>query len=135
MEHDDGQRIIGFGFFAGVVGAHNGMIAYGKRSGLYHLQRVFQLTDLRQLMHTYFGLRLPTVKIAVTGSGRVAGGILEIMNLMCIIEVEPDEYLERQFSYPVYVHLKSVNLYKHKLTGMYNRDDFHAHPYDYQCIF
>ena len=31
LEHDDGQRIIGFGFFAGVVGAHNGMMAYGNR--------------------------------------------------------------------------------------------------------
>src|SRR5205814_6108414 len=29
LEHEDGQRIIGFGFFAGVVGAHNGMMAYG----------------------------------------------------------------------------------------------------------
>ncbi|MBN8790597.1 MAG: hypothetical protein J0I84_26260 [Terrimonas sp.] len=37
LEHDDGQRIIGFGFFAGVVGAHNGLMAYGKRTGLYNL--------------------------------------------------------------------------------------------------
>jgi len=40
LEHEDGQRIIGFGFFAGVVGAHNGMMAYGKRTGLYNLDRV-----------------------------------------------------------------------------------------------
>ncbi|MGZ3940536.1 MAG: alanine dehydrogenase, partial [Flavisolibacter sp.] len=40
MEHEDGQRIIGFGFFAGVVGAHNGMMAYGERTGLFHLDRV-----------------------------------------------------------------------------------------------
>ena len=33
LEHEDGQRIIGFGFFAGVVGAHNGMMAYGSRTG------------------------------------------------------------------------------------------------------
>src|SRR5665213_2559175 len=26
LEHKDGTRIIGFGFFAGVVGAHNGMM-------------------------------------------------------------------------------------------------------------
>ena len=35
LEHDDGQRIIGFGFFAGIVGAHNGMMAYGNRTGLF----------------------------------------------------------------------------------------------------
>src|ERR1017187_5583082 len=35
LEHDDGTRIIGFGFFAGVVGAHNGMMAYGNRTSSY----------------------------------------------------------------------------------------------------
>ena len=135
LEHEDGQRIIGFGFFAGIVGAHNGMMAYGNRTGLYQLDRVYKSTDLRQLMHTYFGLRLPPVKIAVTGSGRVASGILEIMNLMGVVEVEPDEYLQREFTYPVYVHLKSAGLYKHKLSGGYNRDDFHAHPENYVSLF
>ena len=33
MEHEDGQRILGFGFFAGIVGAHNGMMSYGQRTG------------------------------------------------------------------------------------------------------
>ena len=32
LEHTDGTRIIGFGFFAGVVGAHNGIMAYGTRT-------------------------------------------------------------------------------------------------------
>ncbi|MBE7170395.1 MAG: alanine dehydrogenase [Williamsia sp.] len=135
LEHEDGQRIIGFGFFAGLVGAHNGMMAYGNRSRLYQLNRVHESSDLRQLMHTYFGLRLPPVKIAVTGSGRVASGILEIMNLMGVIEVEPEEYLVREFSYAVYVHLKSTGLYKHKLTGKYNREEFHAAPADYGSLF
>jgi saccharopine dehydrogenase (NAD+, L-lysine-forming) len=81
LEHEDGQRIIGFGFFAGIVGAHNGIMAYGNRSGSYHLGRVAEVKDYRELIHTYFGLKLPKLKIAVTGSGRVAHGILEIMNL------------------------------------------------------
>lgn len=135
LEHEDGQRIIGFGFFAGVVGAHNGMMAYGTRTGLYKLGRVHESTDLRQLMHTYFGLRLPPVKIAVTGSGRVASGILEIMNLMGVVEVEPEEYLQREFTYAVYVHLKSPGLYRHQLSDTYNREDFHARPENYSSLF
>lgn len=135
LEHEDGQRIIGFGFFAGVVGAHNGMMAYGTRTGSYDLAKVHDHKTFRKLIHTYFGLRLPTIKVAVTGSGRVASGILEIMNLLGIIEVEPEEYLERAFSYPVYVHLKGANLYRHKETGKYNREDFHLNPQEYNCIF
>ena len=135
LEHDDGQRIIGFGFFAGVVGAHNGMMAYGNRTGLYKLERVYKQRSFRELIHTYFGLRLPNVKIAVTGSGRVAHGILEIMNLMGIHEVEPDDYLRRRFSYPVYTQLKGADLYRNKITGKYSRTDFHTHPEKYECTF
>lgn len=134
LTHDDGQRILGFGFFAGVVGAHNGMMAYGERTKLYHLKRIKGLS-LNALIHLYFELKLPTLKIAVTGSGRVAKGIIEVMNLMDIQEVEPDEYLTKMFNYPVYVHLKGADLYKHKKTGKYTREDFHAHPQQYNCLF
>ncbi len=135
LEHEDRQRILGFGFFAGIVGAHNGMWAYSKRTGTYNLCRVGECKDYKQLINTYFGLKLPDIKVAVTGSGRVASGVLEIMNLMDIIEVEPDEFLQRQFSYPVYVHLKGQDLYKHKVTGKYNREDFHTNPGNYSSKF
>jgi alanine dehydrogenase len=135
FEHDDGTRIIGFGFFAGVVGAHNGMMAYGNRTGAFALERVYKQKNFQQLIHTYFGLKLPLLKIAVTGSGRVAHGILEIMNLMEIHEAEPDEYLEQKFTYPVYVHLKGADLYGDKLTGKYSRISFHEHPENFNCLF
>lgn len=135
LTHEDGQRILGFGFFAGVVGAHNGMMAYGNRTGLFKLNRVYQQKDYRNLIHTYFGLKLPNVKIAVTGSGRVAHGVLEIMNLLGIHEVEPFDYLHKQFAYPVYVDLKGRDLYRRKDDGTYNRVNFHEHPEEYECTF
>lgn len=135
LEHSDGTRIIGFGFFAGIVGAHNGMMAFGKRTGKFELQRVNSSKNLQYLIHTYFGLHLPAIKIAVTGSGRVAHGILEIMNLMGIHEVEPEDYLQRDHEYPVYVHLKGSNLYRHKKSGQYSRVDFHENPKSYECLF
>ncbi len=135
LEHQDGTRIIGFGFFAGIVGAHNGMLAYGNRTGLFKLQRVGTVNSFQKLVHTYFGLKVPVMKITVTGSGRVAHGVLEIMNLLGIHEVEPADYLDREFTYPVYVHLKGVDLYAHKTTGTYHREDFHLHPENYDCLF
>lgn len=135
LRHEDGQRIIGFGFFAGIVGAHNGMMAYANRTGAFHLKRVYQQKDFKTLIHTYFGLKLPKVKIAVTGSGRVAHGILEIMNLMGVIEVEKEDYKRREFSYPVYVQTKGSDLYRHKEGQPYNRDHFHLHPQEYDCVF
>ena len=135
LEHEDGQRLIGFGFFAGIVGAHNGIMAYGNRSKEFKLSRVKEVKDYMELVHTYFGLKLPNIKIAITGSGRVAHGILEIMNLMDVQEVEPDEYTSRAYAYPVYVHLKGGDLYRHKTNNTYDRNDFHAHPENYHCLF
>jgi alanine dehydrogenase len=135
LEHEDGARIIGFGFFAGVVGAHNGMMAYGNRTGALHLDRVNSAKTFQHLIHNYFGLKIPNIKIAVTGSGRVAHGLLEIMNLMGIHEVEPEDYLEKQFTYPVYVHLKGADLYRPKNGSLYNREHFHNYPELYECLF
>jgi saccharopine dehydrogenase (NAD+, L-lysine forming) len=135
LEHEDGQRLIGFGFFAGIVGAHNGIMAYGNRTKEFKLGRVKEVKDYMELIHTYFGLKLPNIKIAITGSGRVAHGILEIMNLMDVQQVEPDEYISREYAYPVYVHLKGGDLYRHKINITYDRNDFHAHPENYHCLF
>ena len=135
LEHEDGTRIIGFGFFAGIVGAHNGMMAYGKRTGSFHLEKVNATKNLQYLIHTYFGLKLPNIRIAITGSGRVAHGLLEIMNLLGIHEVEPDDFCKKIFTYPVYVHLKGADIYSRKNDGKYNRDDFHDNPENYVSKF
>jgi saccharopine dehydrogenase (NAD+, L-lysine-forming) len=134
LEYEDGQRILGFGFFAGVVGAHNGIMAFGRRTGAYQLDRVYKQRSFRELIHNYFGLRLPNIKIAVTGSGRVAHGILEVMNLLEVIEVEPADYVARSYNYPVFTQLKGADLYCPP-TGKYNREDFHRQPSAYECLF
>lgn len=135
LEHEDGQRILGFGFFAGIVGAHNGMMAYGNRTGKYNMGRVGDRKDYKDLINSYFELKLPNVKIALTGSGRVSSGILEILNLLDVKEVETVDYLKREFEYPVFVHLKSADLYEHKINKTYSREDFHKNPSAYNCKF
>ncbi len=135
LEHQDGQRIIGFGFFAGVVGAHNALFTYGQRTGLFNLPRVFSCNNYNTLIRHYFGLKLPNIKIALTGSGRVAQGAIDVMNLMGIIEVEPEDYLARSFTYPVYVQLKGGNLYTHSKFKTYKRNHFHQYPTEYESCF
>lgn len=131
----DEQRILGFGLFAGIVGAHNGLLTYGKKFGLYHLPAAHTVDDFPELINTYRKNRLPAIKIAVTGSGRVAAGIVEVMTHLDIESVEPEDYLTHQYDYPVYTHLKGSNLYARKDNGLYYRDDFHANPSMYKCLF
>ena len=57
------------------------------------------------------------------------------MNLLGIHEVEPEDYLIKEFVYPVYVHLKGADLYRPKDGNAYKREHFHIHPELYDCLF
>ncbi|RFS26874.1 alanine dehydrogenase [Chitinophaga silvatica] len=135
LVHPDGQRILGFGFFAGVVGAHNGLMAYGEKTHSFHFKRVYTMHDFQALIGHYFGIKLPPIKIIITGSGRVAAGALEIMGLLGIKYIPPEEYLINQYAYPVYTQLKAGELYLRKNDKTYSRSDFHQHPESYECRF
>lgn len=135
LTHTDGQRILGFGFFAGVVGAHNGLLTYGKKYGKYNLKPAYECASFDEMVAQYNEVYLPPIKIAVTGSGKVASGIVEVMTRFDIDYVEPEDFLEKHFDYPVYTHLKGNTLYVRKDNGTYHRDDFHSYPQDYQAVF
>lgn len=135
LTHTDGQRILGFGFFAGIVGAHNGLLAYGRRTGKFSLPPAHQIGSLDGIRSVYDDLVLPPVRIVVTGGGKVAAGILEIMNSLDVEFIEPEDFLANDYDYPVYTHLKGPSLYVRKDNGRYSREDFHTHPGQYRCLF
>ena len=135
LTHSDEQRILGFGLFAGIVGAHNGLMAYGKKTGQYKLPAAHMLKSYEDVIKSYDDIKLPNVKIAVTGSGKVAAGVLDVMTRLDIEPVEPADYLTHEYEYPVYTHLKGMSLYARKDNGLFHRDDFHAHPEAYKCLF
>lgn len=135
LTHTDGQRILGFGYYAGVVGAHNGLLTYGKKFGKFQLRPAHECRSFAEMTDQYQDVYLPPIRIAVTGAGKVASGIVEIMDQFDIEYVEAEDFLEKQFDYPVYTHLKGHTLYVRKDNGTYHRDDFHHYPQDYQCVF
>jgi saccharopine dehydrogenase (NAD+, L-lysine forming) len=135
LTHDDGHRVVGFGYWAGVVGAHNGLLTYGKKSGNFDLQPVHSFKNFAALKESYETFFVPNIKIAVTGSGRVATGVLDILNYLDIAEVSPQDFLDKTFDYPVFTHLKGTDLYARQDDGTYRRDDFHKNPEAYYCQF
>ncbi|MFI5196598.1 MAG: NAD(P)-dependent oxidoreductase [Chitinophagales bacterium] len=133
--HSDDQRILGFGLFAGIVGAHNGLLTYGRKFGLYDLPAAHKVRSQNELMAAYEHIKLPNIKIVMTGSGKVASGVLEVLTQLDIEAVEPTDFLTHQYEYPVFTHLKGASLYARKDNGLFHRDDFHAHPEAYKCLF
>jgi saccharopine dehydrogenase (NAD+, L-lysine-forming) len=134
LTHTDGQRILGFGFYAGLVGAHNGILTYGKKFGKFDLKPAHACSDFAEMTAQYQDIYLPNLKIVVTGAGKVAAGIVEIMNLLDVEYIEAEDFLEKEYDYPVYTHLKGPSLYVRKDDGSYHRDDFHADPQSYECL-
>jgi len=135
LTHSDEQRILGFGLFAGIVGAHNGLLTYGRKFGLYNLPPAHSVRSFRKLTASYEDIKLPNIKIAVTGSGKVAAGVLEIMVQMDIEPIEPEDYFKNEYEYPVYCHFKGRTLYARIDDGSFHREDFHSHPEHYKCLF
>lgn len=135
LTHDDGHRVVGFGYWAGVVGAHNGLLTYGQRTGAYKLNPVHTMKNFLELKESYEAFFVPPIKIVVSGSGRVSTGVLDILNYLDIAEVTPQDYLEKQFEYPVFTHLKGKDLYARISDGKYDREGFHKRPHEYECKF
>ena len=135
LTYPDEQRILGFGLYAGIVGAHNGLMTYGKKFRLYDLPAAHTVKSYKDLMIAYERIKLPNIKIVMTGSGKVASGVLDVLTRLDIEAVEPTDFLTHQYDYPVFTHLKGATLYARGDNNLFHRDDFHAHPEAYKCLF
>ena len=135
LTNEQGIRLIAFGRFAGIVGAHNGLMAYGNRTGAFQLGRVGSFKDQAALYNSYKTIKLPPVKIVLTGNGRVAKGAVETLEAMGIKQVGIEDYLSQTFEYPVYVQLDSDKLYHRKDGGAFEFSHFFQQPSEYACNF
>ena len=90
-------RVVAFGRWAGVVGAYNGLRAFGLRYGTYDLKPASACRDLAELKRELGKVDLGKTRMAVTGGGRVAGGATEILDAAGISQVSPEVYLQQAF--------------------------------------
>jgi saccharopine dehydrogenase (NAD+, L-lysine-forming) len=131
----EGNRVIGFGRFAGIVGAYNGIMAYGKKYNLFDLKPAHLCFDKKEVFAEAEKARLSNIKIVVTGSGRVANGACETLGAMNIRKVTPYEFLNYSFREAVYVQLHSADYFIAKDKSSFSAYEFHHHPADFHCTF
>jgi hypothetical protein len=129
------SRLVAFGRFAGVIGAYNGIMMYGLKHKLFHLERAYKLISVFVIWEQCNRLKLPPIKIAITGSGRVAAGAEETLQACQIRKVSPKEFLERKFDGPVYTVLGSSDYHIHKECKTFDRQEFHSNPERYNSDF
>ncbi|MFN3529123.1 MAG: NAD(P)-dependent oxidoreductase [Bacteroidia bacterium] len=132
---DNGKRAVAFGHYAGVVGTHNGLLAYGQRTKAYQLKPAHAFRDYAEMRASYTGINLPPMKVVVTGTGRVGAGAVEMLSVAGLRKVRPEEFLQESFREAVYCELRSKDLYRHKNDLSWDGAHFHAHPSEYVSIF
>lgn len=138
LTNENRQRVIAFGRFAGIVGAHNGMMTYGKRTGKFELNQMHQYDDYAAAIAYYETLDLPEMKIVLTGSGRVANGAAEVLDYMGIKKISPEDFLTQKYNEAVYTQLECKDYVSRR--GQDKHEEFEAqhfydNPTEYESIF
>ena len=136
LTDDNGARVIAFGKFAGMVGAHNAMWTYAQRTGSYSLPRINTLKDYAAAKAVYRNTEFPACKIVLTGTGRVSGGAALVLEDMGVQKVQPMAFITEQFDGPVYTQVNSFYYAKRKDGRMFDSvQDFYQNPKDYESDF
>ena len=130
-----GNRLVAFGRYAGIVGAYNALLSYGKRFKLFSIRRAYECFDVNDLKRELRKVTLPPIKIVLTGAGRVARGAMETLDTANIRKVNVDEFLAVTYDEPVYVQLSSADYHVRKAGGSFSRDEFHKYPDRYDANF
>lgn len=135
LKAQNGKRLLGFGRFAGIVGAYNGFLTYGLKSGKYNLNPAHSCKDRVELENELSKIVLADEKIIVTGNGRVGHGIMEIMKKSGINEVSKFEFLNNKFDEPVFVHLDVIDYNERSDGSESDKYDFYKNPKLYKSSF
>jgi alanine dehydrogenase len=132
---ENNSRLIGFGRYAGLVGAYNGFRALGLRDGLFQLPKVEDLPDLEAVKAELDKISLPNIKILLTGTGKVAKGAKEILDHLNIKEVSDALYLTSEFTEPVYCRADVMEYNKRKDGKVGEKYHFYKDPSGYESNF
>ncbi len=135
ITNEKGIRLVAFGRYAGIVGAYNAFRAYGLKTNLFALPKASEIADQKALIKELKNLRLPNIKILLTGKGRVGNGAREMLVGMGLKEATVEEYLEKNFEVPVFCQIDVLDYNRRKDGQVKGETDFFKNPADYESIF
>lgn len=130
------KRVIGFGRYAGIVGCYNAFLTYGLKSGKFDLKPAHLCADRKEVEDELKKVVLPqNFRILLTGFGRVGHGAQEIIDLLPIKEVSPEEFLNKEFDEPIYAQLEVEDYFGKKDGGEFSKSEFYSNPEIYKSTF
>ncbi len=136
LTNEFGIRLLGFGRFAGIVGAYNAFRAWGEMTHDYSLKPAHECADRREMESELIKVKLPSkAKIVITGGGRVASGAQEIFSAMHLKQVTPKKYLNDDFNGVVFTQLEVSDYYERKDGREFKNADFYKDPTGFKSVF
>jgi alanine dehydrogenase len=135
LTRNKGGRILGFGKWAGVVGAYNAFLTWGKKTGKFDLPAAYETNDYEKSMQLLAALELGKTRVVYTGNGRVAQGIREVLEGMKIRECTPQEFVSQPPRGAHFTQLTSWDLYHRKDGSGWDQNHFYDNHGEYCCEF
>ena len=119
------NRLIGFGYYAGVIGAYNGFRAYGLKKKLFKIPKAIELKDRVEFNQTLKQIKIPNIKILLSGKGRVGSGTKEVLDFLKIKQVSPNDFVDKEFDEAVYTNIDVLdynysNSIENSISNFYN---------------
>ena len=131
----ENRRLIGFGRYAGIVGAYNAIRAFGLKFELFKLPKAETLSGKEALINHLKRLVLPPLKFVITGTGKVGNGAKEVLDAIKIKEISPENYLTKNYAQAVYTQIDVLEYNKRKDGKLLDFTDFYQNPKEYVSDF
>lgn len=129
------KRLIAFGRWAGIVGAYHALRMIGLKYHTFSIKQMSECHNFAGAQREFSKLKLPPLKLVLTGTGRVSNGAAFLLDLVHIKKVSPYNFCYNEFDEIVYTQLGSGDMYHREGAEKFDRDDYHAHPELYKSNF
>ena len=128
------NRLIGFGYYAGVIGVYNGFRAYGLKKKLFEMPKAIELNDRKHFNDLLKKLEIPNIKILLSGKGRVGMGAKEVLDFLRIREVSVEDFMQINFHEPVYTNVDVLD-YNYSNSIENSISNFYSYPEKFESTF
>jgi saccharopine dehydrogenase (NAD+, L-lysine-forming) len=136
LTNERGTRLIGFGKYAGIVGCYNSFYTFGKQTNSFDLKRAYLCEDRAEMENELSKIKIPNdFKIVITGGGRVASGIIEILDKIGIKKVPAQEFLTTAFNAPVFTQTLVTDYYRKADGSDFSRTEVYNKPENFESDF
>ena len=131
---NNNNRLIGFGYYAGVIGAYNGLRAYGLKNHTFSIPKAIDLKDRQEFNSILKSLSIPDMKILLTGKGRVGSGTKEVLDFLKIKEVSAQDFINETYNESVYVNIDVLD-YNYSDSIENTVSNFYNYPEKFRSTF